>query len=252
MAKRLTNQQRIEYVAFSGGVDSTALALLMPDAELIFTDTGWEFPHVYEHLDRFEQVTGRNVKRIVNEQFRGGIPEYITHSLFMPNHGARYCTDKFKITPMNKYLADGSILNVALRADEPERTGNLTKNIVIKYPLREKGMTRIDCVKICVENDLLPRYPPYAARGGCKGCFYKRKSEIIAMQMLVPEVVDELRELEESVQDERGKFFHMFPNVGMSIADIQAQQPLFDFSYAYNQASDTSDYGAACGLFCNR
>ncbi len=29
-----------DYVALSGGVDSTALALLMPHAELVFTDTG--------------------------------------------------------------------------------------------------------------------------------------------------------------------------------------------------------------------
>lgn len=245
-------QQRIEYVAFSGGVDSTALALLMPDAELLFTDTGWEFPHVYEHISRFEEVTGREVKRIVNERWPNGIPEAIQFKLFMPNHGARFCTELFKIKPMNKYLPDGAILNIALRADEPERTGNLTENIVIKYPLREMGYTRLDCVKVCVDNDLLPRYPPYAARGGCIGCFYKRRSEVIAMQMLIPEVVDELRELEESVQDERGKFFHMFPNVGMSIADIQAQQPLFDFSEAYQQASDTTDYGEACGLFCNR
>ena len=84
------------------------------------------------------------------------------------------------------------------------------------------------------------------------GCFYKRKSEITAMNMLVPDVLDELRELEETVQDERGRFFHMFPNVGMSIRDIQEQPPLLDFSEAYQQAFDTSDYGAACGLFCNR
>ena len=36
----------MDYVALSGGVDSTALALLMPDAELVFTDTGWEFPEL--------------------------------------------------------------------------------------------------------------------------------------------------------------------------------------------------------------
>ena len=242
----------IEYVAFSGGVDSTALALLMPDAELLFTDTGWEFPHVYEHIKRFELVTGRKVTRIVNDDYRHGIPEYIDRRRFMPNHGARYCTRLFKIEPMNKYLPEGAIVNVALRADEPHRVGNLSECIEIRYPLRVMGMGRLDCVEVCVKADLLPRYPPYAARGGCMGCFYKRKSEVIAMQMLIPGVVDELRQLEEAVQDERGRYFHMFPNVGMSIADIQAQAPLFDFSDAYQQASDTSDYGAACGLFCNR
>ena len=238
-----------EYVAFSGGVDSTALALLMPDAKLLFTDTGWEFPHLYEHIERFEQVTGREVARIVNKDYPGGIPEYIAKRRFMPNHGARWCTRLFKIEPIEKQIGDVELC-VALRADEPERKGNSNENT--RYPLREMGYTRLDCVKVCVEHDLLPRYPAYAARGGCRGCFYKRKSEVIAMNTLMPDVVDELQELEESVQDERGRFFHMFPNTGMSIAELRQQPPLFDFSEAYQQAGDTSDYGAACGLFCNR
>ena len=247
----------MEYVAFSGGIDSTALALLMPDAKPVFTDTGWEFPHVYEHIERFELTTGREVRRLVNCD-RGSIPDYIKASLFMPSHGARFCTRLFKIKPLNDYLQGGGTINIALRADEPERTGDVPagysvpKRITIRYPLREMGLTRLDVVKICIEHDLLPRYPVYAARGGCVGCFYKRKSEVQAMASLIPETLDQLRELEELVQDERGKYFHMFPNVGMSIRDIQAQLTLFDPEQVYTSASDTSDYGQACGLFCNR
>lgn len=241
-----------EYVAFSGGIDSTALALLMPDAELVFTDTGWEFPHVYEHLDKFEQVTGRTVQRLMNCDYPDGIPEYIKRRRFMPNHGARYCTEKFKIIPMNKNMPPDVTLCVALRADESGRKGNLSKDVEIRYPLREWGMTRTDVIKICLDNDLLPRYPVYAARGGCIGCFYKRKSEVQAMAALIPDVLDGLRQLEESVQDERGRYFHMFPNVGMSIRDIQKQPLLFEPEQVYAAAYDTSDYGQACGLFCNR
>ena len=241
-------------VAFSGGVDSTALALLMPDATPVFTDTGWEFPHVYDHIKRFEKVTGREVVRLVNDKY-GGIPEYIRHAKFMPNHGARWCTRMFKIEPLNNWLAGKkTTLNIALRADETARPGNLTEmdGLTISYPLQEWGMVRMDVVRVCIEHDLLPRYPVYAARGGCMGCFYKRKSEVIAMSQLVPEVLDDLRELEEGVQDERGRFFHMFPNVGMSIADVQRQPPLFDMSEVYADAGNTADYGQNCGLFCNR
>ncbi len=92
----------------------------------------------------------------------------------------------------------------------------------IRYPLRERGLTRLDCVRMCAEADLLPRYPVYMARGGCIGCFYKRKSEIRAMIQFVPEIVDQLQQLEEMVQDERGKFFHLFPNAGKSTAAIKA------------------------------
>jgi len=251
----VTRVSSSQFVAFSGGVDSTALALLMPDAVPIFTDTGWEFEHVYDHLDKFEQVTGRAVVRLDHHEF-DGIPDYIKRTKYLPNHAARWCTRIFKIAPLNHYLRQRvpCTLNIALRYDEQGRTGNKTMmdGLSIVYPLQEWGMVRRDVVAVCLEHDLLPRAYPYAARGGCKGCFYKRRSELIAMQALVPEVVDELRELEESVQDERGKFFHMFPNIGASIATLQAQPSLFDLTQVYADAANIDDYGDNCGLFCNR
>ncbi len=55
-----------KFAAFSGGKDSTALALLEPDATCVFTNTSWEFPAVYAHLDEdlsgpiIRGVTGRH------------------------------------------------------------------------------------------------------------------------------------------------------------------------------------------------
>ena len=244
------------FVALSGGIDSTALALLEPDATLVTTDTGWEFPELYAHLDRIEEVTGREIVRIKHHVFTDGIPEYIRHAHYMPNHGARFCTRMFKIEPMNNFLAYHfpAELLIGLRADEPDRVGNTTDldGLTVRYPLRECNLTRMDCIQLCSRFGLLPRYPVYMARGGCIGCFYKRRSEVQAMVTLVPEVVDRLQELEEEVQDERGRYFHMFPNVGSSIADLRAQPTLFDMEAIYRDAADKSDMGTACGLFCNR
>lgn len=242
-----------EFIAFSGGKDSTALALLMPDAVPVFTDTGAEFPELYAHIEKFEEVTGREVIRLRSHW--GTLLEYIDGHKFMPGHRARYCTKEFKIIPINKYLKEHlpATLNIALRADE-DRTGNLTdiEGLEIAYPLQDKGIGLMDVIKICAEHDLLPRYPVYMARGGCVNCFYKRKSEIIAMNNYVPDILDELQELEESVQDERGKFAVMFPNAGMSIRDIRRQSEMFTPNQIYKDANDTSDYGVNCGLFCNR
>lgn len=244
------------FVAFSGGKDSTALALLESDAIPIFTDTKWEFPEIYQHLDRFEQVTSRNIARLTHPKYTGGLPQYIQEHHFLPNHGARFCTQKFKIDVLNNYLKEQlpCELLIGLRADEPLRVGNLTDidGLTIRYPLRERELNRLDVVRICLESNLLPRYPVYMARGGCIGCFYKRKSEVRAMIELMPKTVDMLQELEESVQDERGKFFHMFPNAGMSIAELRSQPALFDQSETYRDALTDSDKGVACGLFCHR
>ncbi len=72
------------------------------------------------------------------------------------------------------------------------------------------------------------------------------------MIALVPGVVDQLQALEERVQDERGAFFHMFPNAGMSIAAMRAQTTMFTPEEVYAAASEHDDVGPACGLFCHR
>lgn len=246
-------------VAFSGGKDSTALALLEEDAILAFTDTVWEHQPLYEHIERFEQVTKRKVERIIHPDWLGGLPQYIKAHKFFPNYGARYCTRIFKIEAMNLWLQKANLLPVelliALRADEPidERIGNLSdiEGLTIRYPLREQGIKLWDVIRICTEYNLLPRYPAYMARGGCKGCFYKRKAQVQAMIHLSPKEADELQQLEESIQDERGKYFYMFGNAGMSIADIKKQPLLFSEEEVYQEIA-TDQLGEACGLFCRR
>ncbi len=245
-----------KFVAFSGGKDSTALALMEPDAIPVFSDTGWEFDDVYAHLNKFERVTGREVVRIRRSDFT--LPEYIEHSAFMPGHGARFCTRMFKIEPYNEFIRQylPAELLIGLRYDEPEyeRPGNLTEidGLTIRYPLREQKLKLMDVLRICADHDLLPRREVYQARGGCIGCFYKRKGEVQALAALRPDILDALQALEESVQDERGKFAFMFPNCGASIRAMRQQQWLFDPTEVYRAAADKSDMGEACGLFCNR
>lgn len=255
------------FVAMSGGIDSTALALALPDAACLFTDTGDEFDEVLAHIERFEAVTGREVIRIQGRVEGGAfipdtLPAYIERHKFFPNHRARYCTRMFKIEPMNWYLQQHTParLCIGLRADEPEdlRVGNLTEmpGLEIAYPMREWGWTRREAVLTCMEYDLLPRYAPYMARGGCKGCFYKRRSEVVAIVHLRPDIAEELHQRELAVQDERGEPFHMFSNVGQPVADlrraVEQQTLMFSLEDIYAAASDSEDKGVACGLFCHR
>lgn len=56
-------------ISLSGGKDSTAMLLLMlergePVCDVIFFDTGWEFPQMLEHIDRLERYTGIPVVRL--------------------------------------------------------------------------------------------------------------------------------------------------------------------------------------------
>jgi hypothetical protein len=239
------------FVAMSGGIDSTALALLLPDAELIFTDTEWEFDELYEHLERFEHFSGRVITRLCSP--KGGLPNIIEEQQFFPNFHTRFCTRESKILPMNFFLKKHlpATLCIGLRSDEPLRIGNLTSmdGLTIRYPLREAGMTRADCVALCDKYGLLPRYPIYMLRGGCKGCFFKSKKEIRALVTLRHDIADELQSLEESVQDQRKKFFHLFPNIGMSLADFRKQQELFTPEEVYSSIQLDA---APCGVLCHK
>lgn len=50
-------------VQFSGGKDSTAMLLMMleknmPIDDIIFCDTGKEFPQIYEHIEKVNKYIG--------------------------------------------------------------------------------------------------------------------------------------------------------------------------------------------------
>lgn len=55
----MSMKQASNVVSLSGGKDSTAMLLMLlergePVADVVFFDTGWEFPEMYEHLEKLE------------------------------------------------------------------------------------------------------------------------------------------------------------------------------------------------------
>jgi hypothetical protein len=244
-------------LSFSGGKDSTALAILETDAQPVFVDTQWEFDEIYQHIERFENVTGRKVIKLSGKDLYGeNLVETMKRLRFMPGFKARWCTRMHKVEVIQAWLMDKvpAEMLIGLRADEPERVGHIVclDDLTVRYPLRERGMNYQNVVDLCNQYGLLPEYPAYMARGGCKGCFYKRKNEVLALRELQPLVYDELMELEESVQDERTKFAVMFPNVGMSLKEFKRQPLLFSPDDVWQEVSDTSQKAPACGAFCHR
>lgn len=130
----------MQIIAFSGGKDSTALALRMAENGenfiLFFTPTGRELPECIDHIANIRDLTGRQlIVRTAGYTLDDRIRRYNS----LPNNRQRWCTRETKIEVCKAYLIEhpGSVLCVGLRADEEEREGMWGDFASYRYPLRE-------------------------------------------------------------------------------------------------------------------
>lgn len=171
-------------VAFSGGKDSTAMALRLAELgesfDLLFTPTGNELPELMDHIAKIVEMTGATLVTPPNKP----LDFWITSQEALPNWRQRWCTRLIKIEPCIAYLVrfKGSTLCVGLRADEPQREGLYGPYATYRYPLREwswgigdvKDYLRQRCVKVPKRTD-------------CALCYGQRISEWHALWRDHPE-----------------------------------------------------------------
>ncbi len=266
MTLKNKEDKAIRFISFSGGVESSAMCVLYGNkADAIFSDAGWEHKQIYDRIDLVE----RRVRMIHKNNFTiyritptvrykkikyHRLQDLIKAMKFYPAPNARYCTREFKIKPIDNFLKkfNGVEIMIGLNYNERERTGNhgLGENIKYSYPLIENKITREMCIEFLELYNLEPRFPPYMQRGGCVGCFYKSKKEFYAMAHLSPDEFKEVEDIEIDIQDKRGKFYHIRPNIkSMKELRLLAESSMFKPKEMYN---DYEQPETPCGVFCNR
>jgi 3'-phosphoadenosine 5'-phosphosulfate sulfotransferase (PAPS reductase)/FAD synthetase len=255
------------YISFSGGVESTTMCLLYgAGATAIFSDTGSEHKEMYERIDYVEKILKAHhngnfeLIRLRAEVTTDGVvvnslTDYIKERNYFPSARSRFCTRLFKVEVIDKFLRDQGecTLMIGLDADEAsDRTGNfgLEANVKYTYPLVDAGLDRQDCKDLLERYGLLPQFPPYMDRGGCKFCPFKSKKEFAAMVHLAPEEMEEIRVLEEGIQDKRNKYFRIRDNMPKlkDFISIEKNNLLGDLSQYYTNDEDRK----SCGVFCHR
>ena len=254
------------FISFSGGVESSAMCVLFGGtADAIFADAGWEHKEIYDRIELVErkvrELHGNKFKvhRIKGVMKHKGVEydnllDYIRATNFYPAPRARYCTGDFKIKPIDKFLSKFKSVEllIGLNYNERDRVGNhgLMENVKYSYPLIDNQVTREACIQVLKKADLEPKFPPYMQRGGCIGCFYKSKKEFYAMAHLAPDEFKQVEDIENEIQDMRGKFYHIRPNIkSMKELRLLAETSMFtpDEMYGDYELPETP-----CGVFCNR
>jgi len=141
------NKKVRHILGISGGKDSTALAVYMKnnypeiDIEYYFCDTGKELPETYVLIKNLQSYLGKKIIILTgNEGDKNPFDQFIeSYGNFLPSSNARWCTQKMKIEPFEKFVGDlPTISYVGIRGDEFREGYVSTKpNILSVFPFRK-------------------------------------------------------------------------------------------------------------------
>ncbi|WP_418939990.1 phosphoadenosine phosphosulfate reductase family protein [Parasutterella sp.] len=206
-------------LGISGGKDSAALALYMQinhpelDIQYFFTDTGKELPEVYEFLDLLEARLGKKILRLTT--FKTFDYYLKMFNNYLPSPQTRWCTRMMKLRPFQEWIkpwldnGEDVYSYVAIRADEPHRTG-LTQqhpHLHVTLPFREEGIKKPDVKEILENSGIgLPKYYEWRSRSGCTFCFFQQKIEWVHLLERHPEAFDEAMHYEKDALEHGSPF----------------------------------------------
>lgn len=154
--------------AFSGDKDSTAMVLRMLEKgeqldKVVFTDTGMEFPAMYDHIAKVSKfVEGQGVEFVTLKAEHDFYWYFSEKEVDSKNHGVyrgyswpgmymRWCTKHLKTEVSDRYLknlGDDVVKCVGLAADEQNRIER-KNNRKDRHPLAEWGWTEDVCLGYC-------------------------------------------------------------------------------------------------------
>jgi len=134
-----------------------------PLDEIVFFDTGWEFPQMYDHIAKFEAFTKRKVTILHPPKsfhywmferpvvaIKGPMKGQVHRTgNGWPGHNWRWCTG-IKRDVIKSYCKK-AIQYIGFACDEKERASpdGLKKGVQQIYPLIKYGMSEADCLTYC-------------------------------------------------------------------------------------------------------
>jgi 3'-phosphoadenosine 5'-phosphosulfate sulfotransferase (PAPS reductase)/FAD synthetase len=186
-------------VSFSGGKDSTAmllrmLELKMPVDKIVFADTGFEFPELYDYIKRVEKYINKKVdfvypEKSFEEWFYGKSTKGKSKGQvrgFPLRVFPCYWSRESKIKPLQKLVRKNDNFFIGIAYDEQERCSKKDGNLI--YPLVDWKWTEQDCINYLNKKDLFnPLYVNFD-RLGCYFCPKQNEKSIYVLWKNYPDL----------------------------------------------------------------
>jgi 3'-phosphoadenosine 5'-phosphosulfate sulfotransferase (PAPS reductase)/FAD synthetase len=186
-----------QIASFGCGVDSVAGLLLNSNYdEIIFADTLDELPSTYQYMEYFEKKSGLKITKVTSKH--GSLYDYFFKGKSQSSKYHHWCSDKFKIQPIRKYLREKygkkETFEMSIFIDFSEfhrMRESDRKYIKNKYPLVEQKLNR-DQLKEIIKSKgyLLPE------KSGCYHCCFTTKKGWIKLRNNEPELWEKTKDLE--------------------------------------------------------
>ena len=161
-------------LGISGGKDSAALSIYMSqmypelDIEYYTCDTGKELKETYDLIGRLNSVLGKDIELYKsmdedNSPMKNPFDHFLAiYGGYLPSATARWCTNKMKLQPFEKYVGDQPTISyVGIRGDE-NREGYISnrENIQTIFPFR-KNIWSEDVIKKVLSNSNISEVSRY-------------------------------------------------------------------------------------------
>jgi len=196
----------VRILSMGAGVQTTCLLLLNPKRYdyVVFADVGDEKPETYYYIENYLKpfckengVTWVTVKK---DKYRS-LMDYCLKKNLIPTRNFRWCTDKFKIQPIRKFIKslkskEPVIQDIGISLDESHRANFHKYNdkfTTFEYPLIDQKITRKQCYEIIQSKGF-----PIPPKSGCYYCPYAKKAEIRKLHAEHKDLYDKAVEMEKN------------------------------------------------------
>ncbi len=212
-------------VSFGGGVNSTALVILLARAgwrgPIVFADTGAELPETYGHIERFaEWVEQFDLKvtrlhpheypRLYKWKIEGRtLVEFCVGQRWVPMWTRRLCRTEWKLRPLRRYAREIGVERALLGID----AGEAHRSKGQARPLVEMGIDRAGCMKVIEDAGI-----DVPVRSGCWLCPFRRNAQWRALWEDHRDLYEQAMAIEEnSLPSKAGGMFSVLDPDGVTL-----------------------------------